>query len=639
MRPPASCGKRLRQAVSSAGSRFLAFFRNPLAMALALLSAAASQAATVGKATRYSSPDDMALSLDGSRLYVVCGGSDELAVIDRASNTIAARIPVGRLPRGIAVSPDGSRIYVANSWSDNISEIDAATFRVLRKLPAGFEPTGVAVDGQGKFLYAANRIGGDVSVIDLATGSEERRLVAGRGASWLTSSADGSRIYVTHIYPNIRNFRTQPESEITAIDTASRRVVSRLPLHNVGGVFHLATAKDGRLGIAAQMRPKNLIPLAHVEHGWAFGNSLAIFGEDLGGVVQLPLDAIEDYFSLPFGVAIAADRSRAYISASGSNEVAILDLRKLVAAAKSPEAARLANDLSAASRYVLTRVPVGRNPRSVVLSRDGGTLYVANRLDDTISVLDTARGEVTGTVAVGGPPELTAERRGERLFYSSRYAFGNEFGCANCHLDATIDGLSWDLEPDGFGVDIVDNRSLEEVADTAPFKWNGGNPDLQTECGPRTERFFFRSAGFRGDDLEDLVSFIKSIPLRPNRYRLPDGELTPAQERGKAIFNRTVRKDGSPIPDELQCFVCHAGPHYTNQQLADVGTGKATDRSPNIDIPHLTNVAYSAPYLHDGSARALEEIWTVFNPNDKHGVTNDLTKDELNDLIEYLKTL
>jgi cytochrome c peroxidase len=53
----------------------------------------------------------------------------------------------------------------------------------------------------------------------------------------------------------------------------------------------------------------------------------------------------------------------------------------------------------------------------------------------------------------------------------------------------------------------------------------------------------------------------------------------------------------------------------------------------------LNNIASSAPYLHDGSARTLEEIWTVFNPYDRHGVTNDLSKDELNDLIEYLKTL
>jgi hypothetical protein len=50
-------------------------------------------------------------------------------------------------------------------------------------------------------------------------------------------------------------------------------------------------------------------------------------------------------------------------------------------------------------------------------------------------------------------------------------------------------------------------------------------------------------------------------------------------------------------------------------------------------------IALTAPYLHDESARSLEEIWTVFNPHDQHGVTNDLTKDELNDLIEYLRTL
>jgi hypothetical protein len=34
----------------------------------------------------------------------------------------------------------------------------------------------------------------------------------------------------------------------------------------------------------------------------------------------------------------------------------------------------------------------------------------------------------------------------------------------------------------------------------------------------------------------------------------------------------------------------------------------------------------------------MEEIWTIYNPNDKHGRTNDLAKDELNDLIEYLRT-
>jgi hypothetical protein len=206
-------------------------------------------------------------------------------------------------------------------------------------------------------------------------------------------------------------------------------------------------------------------------------------------------------------------------------------------------------------------------------------------------------------------------------------------------LDSTIDGLQWDLEPDGFGKDIVDNRSLENLAGTEPFKWNGGNPDMPTECGPRTEMFFFRSQSFTDRELTDLVTFVYSLPYRSNRYRLANGELTPAQERGKAIFERTTDKNGKPIPKTNQCAYCHSGAQFTNQKQLDVGTGKSTDRSPVLDVPHLRNIAYSAPYLHDGSARSLEEIWTVFNPNDRHGVSNDLTKDELNDLIEYLKTL
>jgi YVTN family beta-propeller protein len=154
------------------------------------------------------------------------------------------------------------------------------------------------------------------------------------------------------------------------------------------------------------------------------------------------------------------------------------------------------NDLSASADYVLARIPVGHNPRGILLSPDGKHLYVANRLDDNLAVIDTATDKVVSTIDLGGPRNVDALRRGERLFYTADFAFQGQFGCANCHLDATIDGLQWDLEPDGFGKDIVDNRSLENLAGTEPFKWNGGNPDMPTECGPRTEKFFFRSQSF-----------------------------------------------------------------------------------------------------------------------------------------------
>jgi YVTN family beta-propeller protein len=603
--------------------------------------ALASFAATV-PVPRYPSPIELALSGDGTKLYVVCQGTEEVVTFNLLTGSIAQRTPVGHQPKSIALSADSKRIYVANSWSDTISEIDAYSLKVVRTLPAGAEPTSVLPDRKGRFLYVANRIAGDVSVVDLTSGAEVKRLVAAPGASYLARSPDGGQIYCTHIYPRPAKFRTPPESEITVIDAVRQVVASRVGVRNAAGVFHSAVSADGRLGMAAQLRPKNLVPLAHVEHGWVFGNSISLFGDDVGEIVQIPIDEMDRYFTPPFGIVIAPDKSAAYLSTTGSDSVTVIDIPRLLGFVRSKNSAErraLSNDLSASANYVSARIPVGLGPKGLALAPDGKRLYVANYTGDTVSIVDTLARKVRSTLSLGGPATLTPERRGERLFYSARFAFQGHFGCANCHVEATLDGLTWDLEPDGFGKDIVDNRLLEWVDGTAPFKWNGGNPDLFTECGPRTAAFFYRSQSYSTPELSDLVSFIKSIPPRPNRFRLPNGELTPAQERGKAIFERTRKKDGTPIPEFKQCPVCHAGPHYTNNEQVDVGTGKPTDRSPVFDVPQLTNIALSAPYLHDGSARTLEEIWTVFNPKDHHGVTNDLQKDELNDLIEYLKTL
>src|SRR5579864_331305 len=524
--------------------------------AIALLAIAATPAprqSASARKERYLSPLEMALSPDGRLLYVVCQDSDEVRVVDAVTDKVVGIAPVGRAPRGIALSPDGRRLYITNAWSDTVSVIDTDSLKVVQTLVTGFEPSGIVVDRSGQTLYVANRLSGDVSVIDLNAGQETKRLLAGRGASYLAISPDGKWIYCTHIYPNPGAFRTQPNSEITVIDTTSQTVVERKPLHNVAGVFHVAMSADGKLGVAAQLRPKNLIPLAHVEHGWVFGNALALFGSGIDGVVQVPIDELDRYYALPWGVAITPDKSRIFLTTAGSQSVTAIDVPRLLKTVRTRRQS-FANDLSASAEYVTARISVGHNPRGVALSPDGKRLYVANRLDDTLSVIDIETQKMISTIDLGGPKNVDALRRGERLFYTAEFSFQGQFGCSNCHLDATIDGLQWDLEPDGFGKDIVDNRSLENLAGTEPFKWNGGNADMPTECGPRTEKFFFRSQSFTQQQLTDLVTFVYSLPYRPNRYRLANGELTPDQERGKAIFERTTTKKREAIAEANQCM-------------------------------------------------------------------------------------
>jgi YVTN family beta-propeller protein len=658
----------------------------------------------------YLSPLEVLLSPDGARLYVLCQQSNEVRVLNAASFAVIKNIAVGRVPRGFSLSPKGDKLFVTNAWDDTLSVIDTKMLEVIATWPEGAEPSSVIEDHTGKRLFVANRISSDIAVLDAQTGVEEKRLLAGRGASYLALSPDGSRIYVTHVYPKIvprqagLENRMEPESEITVIDAERAVVVNRVPLHGIAGVFHVIFSADGRLGVAAEYHPKNLVPLAHIEHGGALTYSLELFGADVGKApVEVPLDELERYASQPFSVAIAPDKSRIYVSCGGSEIVTVIDVPRLLRFIHTHNGP-FAQDLSGSANYVVARIPVGLNPRGLALTRDGRRLFVANRLDDTVSVIDTRTNRVASTIPLAGPitsspphsrennfnitssaaqgkitcsnchmdgrtqsqyastPEdlenligkhkrlkvsdlsssgsktISPLRRGEEIFYTSRFSFQGQIGCASCHIDSTFDGIQWNLEPDGFGRNTVDNKLLEDITDTEPYKWTGTNPNIPTECGPRTEKYFWRSENYDNRMLADLAVYVRSLPPRPNRWRQANGELTPAQERGKVIFERTVDKFKKPIQESNRCSYCHSGPKGTNQKIFDVGTRKSNDNTGLLKAPPLTNIALTAPFLHDGSARSLEEIWTIYNPDDKHGRTNDLTKDELNDLIEYLKS-
>jgi hypothetical protein len=137
---------------------------------------------------------------------------------------------------------------------------------------------------------------------------------------------------------------------------------------------------------------------------------------------------------------------------------------------------------------------------------------------------------------------------------------------------------------------------------------------------------------------DTLTLFGAGAGDKPLEIPLDELERYAARPFGAAIFSRAVDKFGKPIPLTNRCSYCHSGPLGTNNKLFDVGTRRPTDDSGLLDTPQLIKIALTAPYLHDGSAATLEEIWTIYNLHDQHGRTNDLTKDELNDLIEYLRS-
>lgn len=230
-------------------------------------------------------------------------------------------------------------------------------------------------------------------------------------------------------------------------------------------------------------------------------------------------------------------------------------------------------------------------------------------------------------------------RRGERLFHSAGNTLRRQFSCRSCHPEGHTDALSYDLEPDGVGVNVVNNLTLRGLEGLAPYKWVGTNPSLYRQCGFRFAKWLTRTETYAEGDLYALVAYIRSLRHSPNAFRSASGELTPAQQLGKAVFERAVTNGGRPIPPANRCTTCHPPPTFTNRLKFDVGTKGPTDSIASYDTPALNNLYENAPYLHDGRAATLEEIWTRFGSEDRHGVVTDLNKRQLNDLIEYLKTL
>jgi len=106
-----------------------------------------------------------ATSLDGGKIYVTGSNSNNVYVIDAATNTLSATISLTTDAEGIVVSPDGSRIYVTNQSAGTVTVIDAINNSVMTALPVGKSPAGISITPDGKYVYVVNVDSGTLSII------------------------------------------------------------------------------------------------------------------------------------------------------------------------------------------------------------------------------------------------------------------------------------------------------------------------------------------------------------------------------------------------------------------------------------------------------------------------------------------
>ncbi|MEG3048434.1 MAG: YVTN family beta-propeller repeat-containing protein, partial [Mucinivorans sp.] len=102
---------------------------------------------------------------------------------------------------------------------------------------------------------------------------------------------------------------------------------------------------------------------------------------------------------------------------------------------------------------------------------------------------------------------------------------------------------------------------------------------------------------------------------------LMDGKLSPKAEAGRAVF------------DKLRCGECHSGPYYTDMKMHRIGEN--IEFEAGWDTPTLREVWRTAPYLFDGRAATMREVFSVH----KHGINRKISDKEIDELTEYVNSL
>lgn len=606
----------------------------------------------------YHSPLSVAFSPTGKLLAISDHTARALAIADVGRKKIVARVLLRGRPCGVAWDPTGERLWIAEQGAGSVAEVSAAEGTVLRRFSVGPRPEGIAVAPRRSLLLVANSGRSYVSLVDLEAGREVGRIAVPRSPFAIAVSPDETRAVVSNLLPAGRALDAEFGAMLSIIDLAQRRAAGEVRLGPGATLVRgVAVSGDGRWAYAVHTVGRANLPTTHLDRGWVNTNALSIVDlqrKELYATVllDLPLSGAAD----PWDVALSSAGDTLWVTLSGVHELARVDLGRLHAllagklpkgwparGALSPSDARLvwyaiardpsrrsalAEDLGAlhaAGALARTALPL-RGPRGMDLSPNGRTLAIAGYYSGAVALVDAQSGRARGLISLGAGGKADAARRGEILFHDATLCFQHWLSCSTCHPDGRADGLNWDLLNDGLG-NPKNTRSLVFSYKTPPVMSRGVRASMEVASRAGFVHILFREP--RPGEVEDVQAYLRA--LRPERspYRLPDGSLSPAAERGKRIF----------LSPRTKCALCHPPPLYTDKKLHDVGTRGPLDHAAEFDTPALFELWRTAPYLHDGSAATLRDVFTTHNKGDRHGVTSHLSRRELAELEEFLLSL
>jgi len=581
------------------------------------------------------------LSCDAENNSVWAVNPDNNTVTVLNANNLATRaeLSVPNNPQSAALvnSPgNGDEIWVSAKGDDRIVIFDADTRARKRTIDTGYGsgPSHILAGNTGEFVYVSFFNSGQVarySTSNINNSPDTIDLAPTANAMALTP--DGNRLLITRLI--------SPENwgEVFAVDTQNWQLqqtfrldkhlvddslnegrgkpnyLTSIVVNGLGNRAYLVGKKDnidrGALNAGTDLDPDNTVRTI----------SMVL---DLENNIELKNQRQDfDNTSSLSALSISADSQTLFIAEQGRNAVRAI-----------PVDSNLIQNGQ-------TRVfATGLAPQGLCFDGQRNKLFTKNFTDRTVTAVDLSSGlasaSLQNTSTVASETLNASELSGLQLFYNAfegltasspvgRISAEGYISCASCHLDGGEDGNTWDFT--GRGEGLRNNISLRGRSGLrfGNVHWSANFDEIQDFEHDIRDAFggrgFLNGSQFSATSpplgapkaglsqaLDDLAAYVSSLgrqSLPRSNSRSSNGDIMSNAQSGRAAFS------------SQGCTDCHSGTAFTDRQRHDVGTLRASSGQRSgqpltgIKTPSLLGVFDTAPYLHDGSAKTINDVFNT----------------------------
>lgn len=520
------------------------------------------------------------------------------------------------IPTGVAADEDRIYATVAGEHKNGVYFLSASDPSQRQFVETASGACVPLVNNANGKLYVCNQFAGTVSELDKNGSAVLRTVKVLREPKAAVLDKDGKYLFVANFLPLQRADIDTVAACVSVIDTDGFRKIKDIQLANGSNALRgVSLSPDGRYLLVTHNLGRFQVPTSQLQQGWMNTNAMSVVNlSTLSFEGAVLLDEPERGAAGIWDVKCTDEKI--VISHSGTHEVSVIDYPAFIRKFEAyPQKEALAYDL----RFLYglrKRVALeGNGPRCFMLKEDRAV--VPTYFSDTLNVVDLKTTSVEALAMVKNRVESRIQR-GEKYFNDAMHCFQNWQSCNGCHPgDARMDAMNWDLMNDGIG-NSKNCKSLLYSHVTPPSMISGirASAELAVRAGYKLIQFTDLPEEFA----ECVDEYLMALKPVPSPY-LVNGELSEKAKRGRKVF------------EKFNCDECHSGPYYTDMQMHRIGDDIEFEKG--WDTPTLCEVWRTAPYLFDGRAATMEEVFTVH----KHGIEKKISAKEAEELAEYVNSL